>query len=81
MTNGIAVRPGSKLFVLDYWQNGRCTSGYSHGSRSLELVFKTVLKDPKFKSGWGYEMFDKYANKQTLVVPEQLVWWEDDQEL
>lgn len=78
MTNGITVRAGIKSFEIDYWENGRCTSGYSHGSRSLELVFKTILNDRNFKADWGLEMFRKYAHRQTLVVPEQLVWWEDE---
>ena len=78
MTNGITVRAGIKSFEIDYWENGRCTSGYNHGSRSLELVFKTILNDRNFKADWGLEMFRKYAHRQTLVVPEQLVWWEDE---
>lgn len=78
MTNGITVRAGIKSFEIDYWENGRCTSGYSHGSRSLELVFKTILNDRSFKADWGLEMFRKYAHRQTLAVPEQLVWWEDE---
>ncbi len=81
MTNGIAVRASKTKFEFDYWKNGHCTSGYSHDPISLKLVFTTVLNDPRFSSDWGREMFKTYGSKQTLVTPERLVWWEDDQEV
>ena len=79
MTNGITIGVyNNKGFSFDYWLDKKCTSGYSHGSDSLRLVFKNVLNDPNFHSARGAEMYSKYAKDQRLAVPEQLVWWEDE---
>ena len=77
MTNGITIRVYDKsVLSFDYWLDEKCTSGYTHGSVSLKLVFKQVFNDPSFHSGRGAEMYLKYAKNQKLVVPEQLVWWD-----
>lgn len=79
MTNGIAIGVfNNKVLSFDYWLDKKCTSGYSHGSDSLRLVFKSVLNDPDFHSGRGAEMYSKYVKDQRLAVPEQLVWWGKD---
>lgn len=74
MTNGIAVSaytPSSWSF--DYWKDKTCSSGYQHGTNSLGLVFGDYFKGKLRASVW-----DEWSPRYKLAVPEQLVWWGED---
>lgn len=81
MTNGLAV---SRKDILgrDYWHNGTCCSGYSFrdGSTTEHCLkaFKFGVAGSAAMKGWDNKTFLEYSPTQVLVVPEQLVWWEDE---
>lgn len=78
MTNGITVQPdGEDLFYFDYWLNETCSSGFSRSEDRPALCWLfTQLKDNR--TFWEARLYTKYKHDQTLAVPEQLVWWEDE---
>jgi len=78
MTNGIAIWNYSPTkWSFDYWKDGTCTSGYQHSSNSFGLLFRDY-----FNGNLRESMWDEWSPRYKLAVPEQLVWWgEDDQEV
>lgn len=81
MTNGITIQPNDEgAFYFDYWLNETCSSGfkYNKDSPALSWLFIQLKNNKTF---WETRLYNKYKNDQTLAVPEQLVWWEDDKEI
>ena len=84
MINGLVVSKNDALY-RDYWHNGNCCSGYSfrNGSTTEHCLkaFKFGVDGRHPMSDWDSKTFLEYSPTQVLVVPEQLVWWEDDKEV
>jgi hypothetical protein len=82
MTNGIAIGLND-IVARDYWYNGTSCSGYSFKGKVTETCLKNFLnRGYSGFSNWNTDMFEEYSPYYTLAVPEQLVWWgEDDQEV
>ena len=81
MTNGLVVS-NYDILGRDYWYNGTCCSGYSFrdGSTTEHCLkaFKFGIEDNPAMRGWDTDTFLEYSPTQTLVVPEQLVWWKNE---
>lgn len=74
MINGITVGVHNvRGLGFDYWLDKKCTSGYQHGTNSLGLVFGDYFKGKLRASVW-----DEWSPRYKLAVPEQLVWWGED---
>lgn len=81
MTNGIAISKHDAL-ARDYWHNETCSSGYSSTLESTTLLVLRTFITEGMTWRMNRNIWDEYSPYYTLAVPEQLVWWgEDDQEV
>ena len=80
MTNGIAIHKTKIGF--DYWEDGTAGSGWVDSTGGCLRNCLNRFVGPTKKREWRKDYLREWGPNYTLAVPEQLVWWDkDDQKI